>query len=306
MTLSVKILQAGATKPANNPYTICIMANPCLETPLQSGSFSRDPILASQGQFNALAAYVIDSLLGKLPGQKEVAFAVPATQFRIVSIFDDSLASGDATCLVGEDSSSNIVVPRQIKFGPLLAKYSIPGVTSLKADVAFAVTGSITHQRCSAWFTADDDFGPGVQFTLDGAVLSHRYKNLHPGTVALHVSAVSLVALHEFGHAASSWTNGSVVDLYVDNNPGLNNKQGRPIPAAFGVMDSVPYPSDPARDGLGYPAGWTSYHAQLNNPAFPAVMDNFWQASTQPEDCEHDRITRQFLLDRIGAIMARP
>ena len=38
----------------------------------------------------------------------------------------------------------------------------------------------------------------------------------------------------------------------------------------------------------------------------PAVMDNYWLSSGPPEVCKNDAITRQFLLDRLKAKIARP
>jgi hypothetical protein len=172
----------------------------------------------------------------------------------------------------------------------------------LHADVAFAVSASPTHNRASAWFTSDDDSRGGVPFTLDGVSLSHRYYCLIPGTVALPADSKSITALHEFGHALSSYTNGGVTDLYVNSNPALNVKQGRPIPIVFGQYNGANFLSDQTRDGLGYPPSWQSYHCELINPAIPAVMDDYWLAATGvPEQCEHDKITRQFLLDRLRA-----
>jgi hypothetical protein len=131
---------------------------------------------------------------------------------------------------------------------------------------------------------------------------------LIPGTVALHTTSSSLTPLHEFGHAASSYSNGSVTDLYVDSPPALNNKRGRPIPGSFANYAGSALASDSARDGIGYPASWQSYHCELHDAALPAVMDDYWLASTGaggPEACQHDKITRAFLRDRILAKMSR-
>lgn len=104
----------------------------------------------------------------------------------------------------------------------------------------------------------------------------------------------------------SSYNNGTIVDLYVDSPAGLNKKAMRPIPSGFAVYDGIALASDPVRDGLGYPADWFTYHCELNDRAYPAVMDNFWLAHDYaPERCQHDRITRMFLLDRIRAKLRR-
>src|SRR5258708_3028711 len=57
MLASPKAIRAGAAKP--NPFTICIIANPALEAPWQSGIFIADPIIAKpQAVFDAAAAYI--------------------------------------------------------------------------------------------------------------------------------------------------------------------------------------------------------------------------------------------------------
>ena len=305
----VKILRQGdTTKPY--PFTIAIIANPALETPWNSGTFVVDPITANQPAFDAAADYINDSLFGGLPGQKERLLGDPSivgTNIRVVSLFVTGLPATEPNSLVAQDGVSNILVARRANFLPFLA------TQALYADVAYAVSESATHTRASAWYTSDDDTRPGTPFTLDGTTFAHRYWSLIPGTVALHTTGASLTAVHEFGHALSSYTNGSITDLYVDSPDALNNKLGRPIPsppAPFRVYNGTTIAIDQTRDGLGYLASWLSYHAELNAPSFPAIMDDYWMATTTssggvPEDCEHDTITRQFLLDRIRAKMSR-
>ena len=222
-----------------------------------------------------------------------------------MSIFLTGLAATDANSLVAQDGVSNLLVARRSSFLPFLA------TNGLYADVAFAVSKSATHARASAWYTSDDDTRLGTPFTLDGVTLAHRLWSLIPGTVAIHTTTASVTAVHEFGHALSSYTNGSVTDLYVDGPDALNNKRGRPIPPSpspFRVYNGVTMGIDQTRNGLSYPAGWQSYHAELNAPTFPAIMDDYWSATASggaPEDCEHDTITRLFLLDRVRAKMSR-
>ena len=155
------------------------------------------------------------------------------------------LAAQDSNALIAQDSASNLLVARRSLFVPFLNQYG------LQADVAYAVSASDSHDRASAWFTSDDDARAGCPFALDGVTLYHRHHNLIPGSVAIHSTSKSLTALHEFGHALSSYTNGSVVDLYVDSSAGLNNKRGRPIPATFATYSGITLPTDMARDGLG-------------------------------------------------------
>jgi hypothetical protein len=301
MAVVVNVVRAGDTG-KTNPYTIAVIANPALEAPWRSGAFVKDPILASLASFQAAVVYIEANLFATLPGQKERLLADPAIQpkVRLVSVFDDTLAPGPTTSLAGQDGVSNILVARRNAFAPLLTKYSII------ADVAYAVSASPTHTRASAWFTTDDDSGTGIPFTLDGASFVHRYNCVVPGTVGIHFTASSLTALHEFGHAASSYTNGSVLDLYVDSPPGLNNKVGRPIPPNFAVYQGNTFKSDPARDGLGYPAGWGSFHCELLNPGCPAVMDNYYLSPSGALACQHDAVTERFLRDRVLAKIGRP
>ncbi|HEU0051526.1 MAG TPA: hypothetical protein VFQ39_00070, partial [Longimicrobium sp.] len=143
-------------------------------------------------------------------------------------------------------------------------------------------------------------------FVVDGLAFHHRHESLVPGTIAQHASAGSLTALHEFAHALSSYSNGLLADLYVDGSEGVNNKHGRPIPATFASYDGAVFATDPARDGLGYPEGWRSYHCQLHDPEYPAIIDDYWQARDGlSERCQHDQITRRFLLDRVRAKLGR-
>jgi hypothetical protein len=296
------IREGDTGKEVSKRFTICIIANPALEAPWNTGVFVTDPIMGDQAAFDACAQYVDTSLFGGLPNQSEQVFADPSIsqRVRVVSLFVPGLPAQDSNSLVGQDDVSNLLIARRGMFSAWLAQFG------LAADVACAVSKSASHTRASAWFTSDDPSRSGVSLTLDGVARVHCYYNLTPGTVALHCTAYSLTALHEFGHALSSYENGMVVDLYVDSNPGLNCKRGRPIPATFGTYDRSVFSSDMTRDGLGYPSGWQSYHCELNAPGFPAVMDDYWLApDSVPEHCEHDGITRRFLLDRILAKLAR-
>jgi hypothetical protein len=303
MPRTVNLVQPGAMKPINNPYTICIIANPYIESPKGSGNFIADPITHSEQIFNTKVQYILSSLFGTLPYQAETMLAPIAHDFCVVSIFDDGLALADQNTLVAENG--DLVEARQDRFANFLTQFAVSGLSRIKADVAFAVTAS-NKTRSTAWFTYDNDAGDGVPFSIDNMNLFHRHNNIHPGVVALHSSAYSLVALHEFGHAASSWTNGMVIDLYVDQSVlAFNIRQGRPIPSQFARYNNVLYATDPVRAGIGYPANWLSYHCQLTTTHAPAVMDNFWQGNP-PEQCTHDAITRRFLMDRVQAIMSRP
>lgn len=304
MPANIKTLRPGDTGKAD-PFTVVIVSNPALEAPRNSGTFVVDPVTSNQPGFDACAGYVVDALFARLPGQREAFVADPALapKIRVVSLFVSGLPAQHSNSLVAHDNApgSNLLIARRAVFLPFLSGFGVN-----VADVVYAVSESATHTRASAWYTSDDDGRGGVSFTLDGGTFSHRFYNVIPGTVAIHATSTSLTALHEFGHALSSYSNGSVVDLYVDSGAGLNNKNGRPIPAHFDTYNGTEMASDPSRDGLGYPPNWTSYHSELLDPAFPAVMDNYWMAHDHvPEHCQHDRITRRFLSDRLRAKISR-
>jgi hypothetical protein len=303
MAPTVRVLNPGdTTKP--DPFTICIVANPALERRFGSGTFVPDPITANQPLFDASVARIVDTLFGRLPGQRENIFANPAmaAAVRIVSIFDPALPAEDKNSLAAEDhQSENMLIARRTVAQPFLTRH---GFT---ADVSYAVSNSPTHTRASAFFTTDDDTAPGVPFRVDGRPLTHRFRCLVPGTIAIHVQMNTLTPLHEFQHAISSYSNGSIVDLYVDNVAALNNKRMRPRPASFGSYNTTALRTDLTRDGLGYPGSWRSFHCELHAPSLPAVMDNYNLASAPgtPEQCENDRITRTFVIDRMRAKMSR-
>lgn len=302
-----------------DPYRILIIANPVLRQhpTAKSTKHVADPILSDKASFHAAVTYINQCLFGEqviaTPGganvtQSERLLKDPSLKGKIwvESLFIRNLEVTAGHALVEETLASNVINPLQDNFDGLVRYFGHV------ADVIFAVTKSGTHNRASAYPINDDTSKGGVPFTFDGNNLNHWYQNLVPGAIAIHSSASTLTALHEFGHAASSVSDGFVTDLYVDNPSTASNtvnfKTGRPIPANFAKLNSTQNTSDTARDGLGYPASWTSYHCQLNDASRPALMDNYKNAPKLSEQiqCRHDRITRQFLLDRIKAKTQRP
>jgi len=284
---------------------VTIVSNPALEVPIDSGNFQQDPITADQTAFGGCAAYIVKALFGQLPNERETLLTDPriAAEIRVVSLFVSDLNPEDGNSLVGE--YVGLLDSRQSAFVPFLQRYN------LAADIVFAVSQSGSCTRATAWFTVDDDGRSGVPFNLDGQTLHHFYYNKVPGTVAIHSSADSLTAIHEFSHALSSFSNGVVVDLYFDTDDSqqygpINRKFGRPIPGQFSNYEGTVFASDTQRDSLGYPNGWQSYHCRLIDATLPALMDNYYLASNKaPENCQHDEITRRFLLDRIRAKISR-
>jgi hypothetical protein len=298
-SVDLRVLRAGDTaKP--DPYTICFVANPVLEAPWQSFAVVADPMPANGAAFDAAVDYAMACLFGTLPGQAEHLLSDPqiAAFVRIVSLRVSGLPVTAANALVGESVLGHLLAPRRADMAAFVKRFDID------ADVILAVSQSATYTRESAFAATDDDAGPGAAFTVDGVTRFHRHRCLIPGTVALHASSRSLTPLHEFGHAASSFSNGQITDLYVDAPPALNCKAGRPIPLAFGSLQAAAYSTDSLRGGLGYPPAWLSYHCELIDPARPAVMDNYTTV-VDPLACCHDRITRQFLVDRVVAKIGR-
>lgn len=295
-----QVLREGDTS-KSDPFTILFIANPALEMPWNSGTFGVDPVTYDQQAFNTCVGYALDCLFGNLPGQRERLLADPAisAKVRVISVFRVGLTAEDQNALVAEDGVSNLLVARRGVFAQFIANLG------LQADVVYAISQSASHTRASSWFTSDNDAGPGIDFVLDGVTRSHRFYNLTPGTVAIHTTARSLTPLHEFGHALSSYTNGAIVDLYVDNGPALNNKRGRPIPGQFATYSGDVLEADTSRAGIGYPSGWQSFHCELLDTESPAVMDNYFLASAGSEVCQHDKITREFLRDRLLAKLYR-
>jgi hypothetical protein len=295
-----RVRRAGDTS-SQFPFTILVIANPALEAPSNSNQFVADPVMANRPSFDAAVRYIDDSLFGNLPNQAEKLLADPMIEpnVRMLEVFDPTLPKVAANSFVGQHGASNLLIARRAAITAFLA------TNNLFADVVYAVSGSTSHSRASAWYTSDDDARPGVQFLLDGSQLHHRHWHTIPGTVAIHTSATSLTAPHEFGHAISSYTNGMVVDLYVDNAAALNNKRraSPAVPNSFAIYPQQAVLLHNSRQGP-YPAGWLSYHCSRTAPALPAMMDNYWNGQP-PEACEHDIITRSFLRDRVIAKMGR-
>ncbi|WP_180539613.1 hypothetical protein [Nevskia soli] len=301
----VILRQAGASK--KDPFTICILANPALEAPWNSGTFVADPIMGNKAGFYSAVNYIEDCLFGRVAGIKEQLLFDPAiaANVRVISIWDPAAGVGSASALVGQDGVSNILVARRNAIQAFAGNYQVNGV-SFFVDVAYSVSNSLTHTRASAWFTTDVPGSAGVPFILDGRSFTHCYYNSIPGTIAIHSSVSDITPLHEFQHAISSYTNGSITDLYVDSSPAANCKAGRPIPVNFCVYSGATYASDLSRDSLGYPPAWKSYHCELIDPRYPAVMDNYYSASTgNPLDCQNDAVTREYVTDKILAKMGR-
>lgn len=302
LQMDIVHMRAGdSSKP--NPFTILILSNPALESPLNSGKFILDPIVADKNSFQQTADYVNKSLFGELPDQQEKLFADSpyASKVRVMAAFVKNFLPANPTALVAEDEleKSKIISPRREVVPDMLA------YLKFDPDIIFLATKSPTHDRATAYGATDDDNRGGIPFIYDDMTLTHRYYHEIPGMAAIHTTSSALTAVHEFGHAFSSYTNGFVDDLYVDGDAKFNRKVGRPIPSKFAKYRGKSYASDVTRDGLSYPNGWASYHSELGDKNGPAVMDDFWQASGGYVAALHDKLTKSYILDRLAAKVSR-
>jgi len=294
------VLRPGnTTKP--DPFTICLVANPAIEAPWESGQFIADAMPGDAAAFDAAVNYAVDCLFGALPGQAERFLADPrlGPNIKVVSLRVTGLPVEDANALIGEAQMLEAVVPRRTQMAAFVRRFEI------EADVIFAISASLLYRRASAYAATDDDASSGIPFVLDGVTKSHRHRSEIPGTIAMHQTTRSLTPLHEFGHALGSFTNGEITDLYSDSSPAVNCRRGRPIPNQFATLDGHAFASDHQRDGIGYPAHWQSFHCELLDPGNPSVMDDYRQATHSVLDCQHDAITRRFLTDRLLAKVGR-
>lgn len=298
--MPVTILRPGDINKAN-PFTVCLVGNPFLEAPRDSGQLMPDPVMQAKPQFDRTVQYIQDALFCRLPNQVEPALSDPrlAANVRVVEIWEPNLPKLPENALVAQDYASDQLWSRRLVCRDFVRARDV------EADVIFAISASRSHTRATTWYATDDDGAGGVAFLYDQQQRQHCFETLVPGCVALHVSAESLTALHEFHHAMSSYTNGALVDLYVESPPEINCKRGRPIPQLFVIYNGHQYTSDQNRDSSGYPPGSQRYHSEPIDATRMVVMDNYWN-SNPSEACANDRLTRQFVLDRILAKMARP
>jgi hypothetical protein len=290
-----------------NPFFILVLNNIALERPWRSGYFVRDlagpgPGSSDRTLFTNSARYIVDSLFGKLPGQAErlLSDSTHSSKIKVSSMYVWGLAPNSASALIGEEdfTGTGILVPRRNVVPAMLRHLGV------NPDIVFIVSNSTINTRTSAYGTTDDDTRAGDPFVCDGRHMVHRYFHAIPGMAAIHTTSTALTAVHEFGHAFSSYTNGFVSDLYVDGDPEFNRKTGRPVPNTFAAYKGVVYAADKVRVGPGYPQDWISYHPGLIDPARPAVMDNFWY-SENGITSRHDRLTKRYILDRIEAKVYR-
>jgi hypothetical protein len=299
---TVRTLYSGS--PKENPYTFFLAANGAIEQ-AAGGTFYQDPILGNRGNYNDAIVDCIQSILNVdedifRRGGRDV-------QYRIVSVFDPTLTAqaGDSLC---KEIAPNLMEARRDNFNSFASRYAE------KPDIGVAIHGSAVFDRATAWYTTDDTAKGGVAYTYDGNNHQHgSYPNI-PGTFAIYegFDRAGQTPIHELCHATSDFNNGRVNDLYNDGNPPaalVVNKKWRnnaadPIPANFANYNGANYLSDQNRNGIGYPAGWRSYHAEQIDNTVPNLMDNYWQAAN-PHDCRLDHITYDWFNDRLAVKLRR-
>ncbi|OMC51920.1 hypothetical protein A5742_17430 [Mycolicibacterium fortuitum] len=294
-----RTLYPGRT--TTDPYTFVFAATPAFDS---SGKFSADSILTNRTAFQDVVRHSLNNLLNMT--EQLLRDDGLERNIRFVAIFDPNQPATAENALVGA-VAPNIIEPKRDRLNAFVGQYWE------NPDIVFCISGSTTHTRASAWFTTDDNLRTGVAFQFDGSARTHRRYTTIPGSAAVTTSVdqSGLTVIHEFGHAASDFTNGMVIDLYVnDTRAGfvVNKKMRRratdPIPANFASLDGTTVASDQTRDGLGYPTDWVSYHPALLDTTRPNMMDNYWLAAT-PQACRLDRLTFDWFGDRLRAKILR-
>ena len=297
---TVRVLYPG--RPSTTPYTFVFAASPASET--SGGAVNADPILTNRAAFHDVVRHCLANLLTvteTLLREENLEASV-----RFISIFDNAQGATTANALVRE-IAPNLLEPMRDRLNAFAGRYAVD------PDIVFCISGSTTFTRASAWFTTDDATKPGVNFTYDGTARTHRRFTDIPGSAALSTSmdTTGLTAIHEFGHAASDFANGMVIDLYVDatRTGFVVNKKMRalasdPIPANFATYGGTTFQSDQNRDTLGYPNTWRSHHPALQDTTRPNLMDNYW-LTAQPQRCRLDGLTFNWFRDRLRAKILR-
>jgi hypothetical protein len=291
-------------RPTASPYTFVFAATPGLEAE-SGGGVATDPVRNDRATYHDVVRHCLANLLTLT--ESLLRDGGLERHVRFVSIFDPSAPVNTASALV-KRLSPNLIEAMRTRMNGFVGRYWED------PDLVFALSGSTTHTRATAWFTTDNDARPGVTFTYDGVSRTHRRFTDIPGSAAIStlMDQSGLTAIHEFGHAASDFGNGMVIDLYVDGtrtgfvvNKKMRAQASDTIPANFATYGGTTFTSDAARDGLGYPNTWRSYHPTLVDAARPNLMDNYWLASSNVQACRLDGLTYQWFRDRLRAKILR-
>lgn len=276
------------------PFTLAIFANPGLLS--TDGAVRPDPIASDAAKYNQALGDVIASIM--FSREDLLREAARSGHLRIQFLTSSSPAAVEALV---EEVMPNIARPRQPEIAAYLA------ARSLDCDVALVLQGSLDFTRASARFTVDSFSDGVVEFDYDGRRFKHGLATETPGTATVSFFSfdISHTPLHEFGHAASEVKNGQVIDLYHDKLNAaplvVNKKSHRPIPKVFAAYQKRNFNSDKSRNHLGYNSSWSSYHPELRHSDEPNLMDDYWQAHSDPRHCTFDKLTYEWLADRIKA-----
>jgi len=302
-------------------YRIAIVANPGIQETGKTGNdtpFLKDGILTDRPAFHRRVIRIMESLFDSAEDSLRDEGIEP--YIRLFTLFDDTLTNDADNSLLRKTANfntDNIVGPRSIDLPDLLNNFL--GKFNEKADVVVAV--SKLQFRCSAWFTTDDTAGD--EYTLDDNTYKYGTNVKSPGSFGDTIYLMpesrkydKLTPIHEYLHAMSEKDRGRITDLYEDsyyssdNNVNKRQKSGANIPAFFGKFNSTSYNSDaPAgsykgRGGLGYPgddAINTTYGPELVDNSACNVMDNFTKSTIDPAKCRLDKLTHQYVMDRLKA-----
>jgi hypothetical protein len=300
--LTVRTLYPG--RPKTEPYTFVFAATPAIQSP-GGGPVSADPVLTNRTNFHDIVRHCLANLLTLTESLLRTDNF--EANIRFVAIFDTTQGATTANALVGQ-VAPNLIEPLRYRLNGFVGRYAE------NPDIVFCISANTTNTRASAWFTTDDDSRLGVNFTYDGVTGTHRRFTDVPGSAAIStlMDTTGLTAIHEFGHAASDFNNGMVIDLYVDGtrsgfvvNKKMRAKATDSIPNNFATYGGTTFQSDQNRDGLGYPNTWTSFHPALVDTTRPNLMDNYWQAVSQIQRCRIDGLTFNWFADRLRAKILR-
>lgn len=302
-------------------FNIAMVANPGIQETGKTGDdtpFLKDDILKDRPAFHRRVIRILESLFDSADDSLRDEEIEP--YLRVFTLFDDSLTNDADNSLLRKGANfntDNIVGPRSIDLPDLLNNFL--GKYEEKADVVVAV--SKLNFRCSAWFTTDDT--TGTEYTLDDNTYKYGTNIKSPGSFGDTIYLLpenrkydKLTPIHEFLHAMSEKDRGRITDLYEDSyyssdiNVNKRKKSGANIPAVFGKLDNMSYNSDTpgggytGRGGLGYPGADginTTYGPELVDNSSCNVMDNFTRSTVDSTKCRLDKLTHQYVMDRLKA-----
>ena len=299
-----RVLYPG--RPVERPFTIAFVANPAIKT--TRGEIIPDPVLT---QLDRFAETVVGSLKTLLTLDEDLLRRDGLeTLIRFVVVVDPDAPATDQNALAEEYAYFPVMRPRRRAVPAFLERHQVA------ADVAFVIHGSTSHRMASVQFTTDERSAKQVEYTYDGVKRVHGLFPAVPGSVALSIDLLHAlpIALHEFAHAASECDTGRLIDAYVDGgddpetmvNKKYRKQPGDPVPPQFCtyVIGSGPpacYMSAMARGQDPYPATWTSYHPEPLDPSQPNLLDDYLHARVNPAKCRFDRLTYDWLRERLWA-----